>query len=385
MRNLLVFSFVILSALYSYANGGWVSGGSELFKDALNPWFLNNISDVYYCIKIDNQNFGVKEDVVEKNLILAVSYWQEEFKRAHLTKSKRLGNVKIASQNFVKTDCSDKKLDVSFQFGYLNSEQKIYLGNPKRFAAVSVRTEYDLKKLKAKGFVYVSPAYGDLAYNSEGVIKNAWARDNGNLLYLALVHELGHVFGLSHYGSLGSLMSEGFLETMLSSTHIPNRKEMSLNFFTLPNEKIICPQEVLLKVWQGFFDLEIGEKCLKLQFDHKPENQLFGLTNLKIFSVTVDYQVIRKIKDIDLQMYRFNPVAANLIWLSTEQEIFQKDEYITGLQGVLGFSLVSVAKKGFFISNKNSAKRLVTIKFEQGKAIIAIEGITENGDILTLL
>lgn len=385
MQIIHTFFLSLVFAISANAKGGWVSGGGELFKDAQNPWFLNNVSDVYYCIKADKKNFGASEEVIEKNLNLAISYWKSEFSNALFSELKHFGYIRIASQNFIKTGCEDKRLDLSFQFGYLSKKQRDFLREPKKYAAVSVRTDYDLRKLKAKGFIYISPSYGELSYYNDSVIRNAWSRNDGNLLYLALVHELGHVFGLGHSGAMGSLMSEGFLDTMLRASSIPDSRELHINFFSFPSVRSVCPQEALLKIWREFFDLSSEEKCLKFQFEHKTGNQLFAITEAKILAYNETGTFLRTVKNISLQMYRFNPVVANVIWLTPDQMVFQKDEYIEGLQGVLGVSLISVAKKGSFISVKSDAKRLLTVKFEQGSDRISIEGINESNEVLTLL
>lgn len=386
MQMIHTFFLSLVFAISANATGGWVSGGGELFKDAQNPWFLNNVSDVYYCIKTDKKNFGASEEAIEKNINLAISYWKSEFNNAIFPELKHFGYIKIASQNFIKTGCEDNRLDLSFQFGYLTKKQRDFLREPKKYAAVSVRTDYDLRKLKAKGFIYISPSNGELSYYNDSVIRNAWSKNEGNLLYLALVHELGHVFGLGHSGAMGSLMSEGFLDTMLRSNSIPDARELSLNFFTYPSERFVCPKDVLLKLWQNFFDLTSDEKCLKFQLEYKTNSKKFGATDLSIYSYDKDGKRLRTVKEnINLILFKFNPVVANVIWLTPEQMVFQGDEYIDGINGVLGVTLLSIGKKGFFTSDKNFSKRMIAVKFEQGTNHISIEGIDENFETLTFL
>ena len=366
------------------AVGGWVSGGGELLKDSHNPWFLNNTTDVYYCIKVDEANFGASNKVIEDNLAKAFSYWKTEFTFALTVELKHFGKVKIASQNFIKTQCADSKVDIRFQFGYLDAVQKKYLRHPNEYAAVTVRTKYESANLKAKGFVYVSPSKGPLAYNQEGVVKDAWMQDNGSRLYITLVHELGHVFGLPHIGAMGALMSEGFVEMMLSSKEF----KTSIPFFSLMTKsQVLClqgQQEVLLNIWKNFFDLDESDKCVQIEFEHTPGNQLFGMSRLKILSGISSEDLTQKI-EASLSMYRFNPVLTNLIWLPRTQALFQPSEYVEGTQGVLGISLISVSKKGSFLSEKTKLKRLISVKFEQGKQSVTIEGVDEHGEIITLL
>lgn len=381
----LLFSLTLFNSL-SFGAGGWVSGGGELLKDSHNPWFLNNTPDVFYCIKIDEANFGASSESIERNLKLAINYWKSEFNFAITPEFKHFGKLKIASQNFIKVQCHQKKVNIQFQFGYLEKDQKRFLLNPRKYAAVTVRTEYDPINLKAKGFVYLSPSEGALAYNSDGVAKNAWSLNDGNLLYVTLVHELGHVFGLPHIGTMGALMSEGFAELMLSQNNLPNARKAEISFFSLTKKTpVICPLDPLLIVWRKFFDLEEADKCIRFDFEHLTSNQIYGVSYLKIFSGETSDRLIQKPYQIPLYMYRFNPVFPNLIWLSENQAVFQPREFIQGLQGVLGASLVSVTKKGNFVSAMNGSKRNIAIKFEQGKEGVVIEGVDETGEIISLL
>ncbi|MBN8538335.1 MAG: hypothetical protein J0M15_14875 [Deltaproteobacteria bacterium] len=381
----LLFSLTLFHSM-SFAAGGWVSGGGELLKDSHNPWFINNTSDVFYCVIIDEANFGASSETIERNLELAINYWKSEFNFAITPEFKHFGKLKIASQTFIKVPCHEKKVNIRFQFGYLEKDQKNYLRSPKKYAAVTVRTDYDPINLKAKGFVYLSPSQGALAYNSEGVARNAWSLNDGNLLYVTLIHELGHVFGLPHIGTMGVLMSEGFVELMLRQNKLPDARLAEISFFSLMKKtRVICPLEPLLIVWRKFFDLEETDKCMRFDFEHLKANQIFGVSYLKLFSGETSDSLTQKPYQIPLTMFKFNPVFPNLIWLPENQVVFQPSEFIQGLQGVLGAALVSIAKKGNFVSARNGAKRNIAIKFEQGKEGVGIEGVDETGEIISLL
>lgn len=377
--------FLILSSV-TFASGGWISGGGELLKDSHNPWFLNNTKDVFYCIKVNESDFGASRKTIETKLVSAIEFWKNEFNYAITPVYKSIGKLRIADQNFIQVSCNDVRVDIKFQFGVLEKVQKEYLKDPKKYAAVTVRTSYDEVKLKGRGFVYVSPSHGPLAYNQEGVIEDAWQSDDGELLYLTLVHELGHIFGLPHIGTMGALMSEGFVEMILIENNNFNFRNGKFNFFSLISKShVICPQQPLLELWAAFFDLSPNEKCLQFNFRHDLKNQFFGTTTFEVVSVDSQGSFIRNVEDIELKMYKFNPVYPGVIWLSQSQGLFDKGEYINAVQGVLGASLVSVSKKGTFLSKKIGLKKSLSVKFEQGKNGFSIDGVNENGDFVTLL
>jgi hypothetical protein len=366
--------------------GGWSSGGGELLKDARNPWFLNNTSDVYYCVSVDEANFGASRSVIEKKLDQAITFWKSEFDSALLAHLPKFGELKIASQVFHEVDCSEQ-VDIKFQFGTLSEAQKKYLKKPSEYAAVSVRTSYREKDLRGKGFVYLSPMKGPLAYNPEGVVRNAWTNDQSNLLYLTLLHELGHVFGLPHIGSLGDLMSEGFVESILWPTNTSSSHTSEPHFFSLPTSSlVICPQEPLAKIWSDFFELLSSEKCLQFVFRHDQKSQLFGPTTLKVLASSTSTSPQRLVTELQISISRFFPVAMNLIWLPAGQELFSKNEFVTiGAPGIVGPSLMSVSKQGSYILNDGKTKHHLSVRFEQGKSTFFVDGVGSEGAFITIL
>ena len=225
--------FVITSILFgSSVNAGWSSGGGELLRDTRNPWFLSNTDTVKYCVKVDQPNFSLSEQQILNKVARAFEYWKREFTFANRIDYTGFDS-RLATQDFVLSDCDSA--DIKFQFGYLEEEQFEYLKNPKKFVGVAVRTSYDRVHLRGKGFIYVSPDRGplkpDFQYMNEGI----WSTFDGNLLKLAVIHELGHVFGISHDTS-SLVMAEDFLQSVLGwfghqgkSKHAES--SMELNYF----------------------------------------------------------------------------------------------------------------------------------------------------------
>lgn len=203
-RGIAAFALIALPAI-SFA--GWTSGGGELIRDGQNPWFLANVKSVTYCVEVDEANFGQTRSQVSSIIVKALNNWKLEFRNARYLNS----NLGIAAQTFHETSCSANP-DIRFQFGVLSGEQLKKLDDPTRFLGVTVRTDYDPVQMRGRGFVYVSPARGPLKIAGEKVVKEPWALENGGLLYLVLVHELGHVFGFPHSSERADLMNERFIE-----------------------------------------------------------------------------------------------------------------------------------------------------------------------------
>ncbi|MGZ6442048.1 MAG: hypothetical protein ACXWRU_18470 [Pseudobdellovibrionaceae bacterium] len=385
LKLLIQLIFLFFSPLV-FAEGGWSSGGGELLKDARNPWFLNNTTDVYYCVSIDEQNFGATRDVALEKINQAIKFWQGEFSGAVLGHSAKIGNLQIASQKFHEIECNDQ-VDIRFQFGTLNKTQIKYLKTPSEFAAVSVRTSYRKKDMKGKGFVYISPVKGPLAYNPEGVAQNAWTLDEGNLLYLTLLHELGHVFGLPHMGSLGDLMSESYVEFILTQAKISTLHFTEPHFLSLPtNSSIICAQDSLTKVWSDFFELSSSEKCLQFIFNHNQKNQFWGPTTLKVLASNTTTSSQRLVAELPITIQKYFPVYMSLIWLPPGQDLFSKNEFLTmGAPGILGITMMTISKQGYFLTKDSKSKHNLSVRFEQGKGSFTIEGVNSNGEIINII
>ncbi len=366
--------------------GGWSSGGGGLLKDSVNPWFLNNTPNVSYCVIIDQDHFGASQDVVRLQLTRAIQFWKEQFGHSILPKLTKFGQVQIASQVFTENTCENDP-DIVFQFGVLNHKQKKFLHDPTEYAAISVRTDYDDVNLRGKGFVYVAPSTGPLAYGSEGVVQNAWNINGGHLLYLALLHELGHVFGLQHMGSYGDLMSAGFVESILAGS-IDSKSALpeELNFFSLRKKgRLICPSVVLLDIWQKFFDAKLTDKCFHFDFDHDPKNDLFGKTSMKIYAATSSSGAMRKIQEVELLMDRFFPSFTSLIWLSKRQAVFDNSDLNKDIHsGTVGISAFTIEKQGSFSLTKEKTKKSINVRFEQGKETFFMDGVVD-GKIVPLL
>lgn len=204
--------------------GNSSSGGGYIYEDQLNPWFLENTGVVPYCVEQDAAVFHLEPTRAREIVADTLAEWKRAFAAASNVsyapgELEPYGQVRVATQTFVEGACDENTL-LRFQLGTLTTEQQQHLQEPASVVASTVRTSYDLEALRGKGFIYVAADAGPLRPTSPGVVDHPWDRGDGALLARVLLHELGHVFGLPHFGDQGSLMGMQHPELIVQRTTV---------------------------------------------------------------------------------------------------------------------------------------------------------------------
>jgi predicted Zn-dependent protease len=211
-------------------SGAWAqreSGGGEVYGDQLNPWFLENTQNVSYCIEVDATNFGSPMMALDSIVESAITEWKSAFADAQANQAldkniEPYGMIRIATQSFKKEVCSATTM-VRIQFGVLTEDQRRqFLPNPNQVIAETIRTAYDKINLRGYGFIYIAPDTGLLRPRGLKMAKHPWSFQNGLVLKRVLLHELGHLFGLSHSGNAYSLMGQDHPEYIVQQSTIEN-------------------------------------------------------------------------------------------------------------------------------------------------------------------
>jgi len=287
MKLLLACIGVFLLTAVSCFAGGWGSSGGETFRDGHNPWFIQNTPVVKFCVKLDRSSFSADPATAERVVERALWYWIKEFKLAKDVMQTHF-DVDVATQRFERVDCqsyADPGVDLTFQFGYgtLDARQREYLDDPRKYVGIAVRTEYDEVNLRGKGFVYISSDVGPNRFDAETIgssspfVDRPWSYEG--LLYRALAHELGHVFGIPHIGgsvtnvsvvhnekkNTPSLMSEEYPEEIVRrDSYLAYAGPEELDSFFTPHTKF---QECSLSSYAvRFFKLAAEQKCVQVDF-----------------------------------------------------------------------------------------------------------------------
>ncbi|MES2963459.1 MAG: hypothetical protein V4760_06180 [Bdellovibrionota bacterium] len=260
-----VFAFVLVASSIAKADpGGWESSGGEIFRFAKNPWFVKNTGSVDYCVKIDRTSISADETTIREVVKEALDYWKRELLQP--TTKSTIGYTQLATQTFseVGTCAKDTPLRLVFGRGALENDEAKWLDERGHFIGVTVRQEYDLVQLKGSGFVFIASDFGPNAYttypNSGHLLPKAW--EKRRILQYAVLHELGHVFGIPHTGT--GLMSEVFLDQVLHNSFFQSYIDNPIQtFITPPLDFDICTLNGSFNA--TYFQIPTDTTCLKLE------------------------------------------------------------------------------------------------------------------------
>lgn len=273
-------------------SNGWISGGGMVIEHSQNPWFIHNTTDIEFCIMIGDR-FNEIKDQIPPLVEQAFNFWRKEFAAVNPTIGSfqetsilKNNSILIATQNIsINSTCNGSE-DISFQFGILNEDQKKYLGDLSKIIGVSVRTSYDTKNLRGKGFLFFNNDHGNDSFYNASVTEKAWITNPKRLLH-GIIHELGHVFGVPHLVE-GQIMKQDYLELL-------TKKESTIDL-----------QEVIPETDGAFFFSfrkgQIKEDCNENYFTARPFQNYTAWWNLtqEVIVNCIKVEISDKIETVEL-------------------------------------------------------------------------------------
>lgn len=317
----------------------------------------------------------------------SVTYWRTEFSQVQISQlpgplNQSLPKFQVIPEQWIFQERCDDETDIRFQFGVLSENQKKMMDDPRDYLGIAVRTHYDRQAMKAKGFVYFSPASGPLKFNADTLHADPWQLGSGHLLSTAIVHELGHVFGISDDPtSFFEIMSERFFEFSFAKDAAENY-ELFVAENGPPKFGSFSESMHILETWCGlkletveFFALSSRSQCMNSKI-------VGGVLRLQVSdSFESEWHDLGSIKLID-QSQNAEYVPFLSVWFPKEQKVFEfeSEGEETGSQlMVLGMKPRHSLFKGEFKSQDGSYKRPVSVHISPA-GFIRINGFM-NGEI----
>lgn len=382
MVRLLGWVFATGMLVNSAAFAGWNSGGGALLKDGENPWFIQNTRRVEYCIQADPAAFHQDLAVVDQKIGEALEYWKDEFSRSWTPEINRI-KVASATQEFVRTACAPNT-DLVFQMGILTPEQIRYLGNPRDFVSVAVRTDYDPVQLRGKGFIYIAADTGPLRPAAKNMLSDPWRFVDGGILYRVLVHELGHVFGLKHASSLPEmglfqgkgLMSASYPELIVDKEWgtaavgfpLPNYFAFAGNTW-LGNGSTSCARDGIFEKTARFFGIPAGWTCYQIKYD-SGQLTVHAQADLGEPMVLIGTAEITGVEEI------YGLEQAVTAYLTEAQRVFPV--VLTAPERVGGALIKYTRRKGVYRSTDGTIVRSIGVNMPLGETFAIISGVLDG-------
>jgi hypothetical protein len=328
MKSAIVLGLLSLPSLAMAGNIS--SGGGELLGDAQNPWFLAHTPEggaeapVRYCIEV-GPDFIVRRTALETLVKSSFSYWDQSFGSANFPATGLPDNpnyrIRIETTRYIyHADCDDN-IDLRFQFGVIGTEQLADLKasglDPVNFVALAVRTDYS-KRMRAKGYIYISPDRGPMAMRAANLIPQIWEVDSNDnswkhrRLLLTIRHEIGHILGVPHIA--GGIMGASALERLVSD---------DLGLVTQNEPSVFFPRPVNL--WSCDRTRNpLLFKLFKVPDDHECITGFTDLRTLRISSSASSSSAndeLRRQAGISTYMRRFRSLVK--LVLPPEREVFK--------------------------------------------------------------
>ena len=303
--------------------GTVTSGGGLIYGSTGNPWFMDDQPSPTWCISIDRENFGISIDAAESHIKFALKEWEP-----------------VTGITFTKTNCNEHT-DLRFLLGTLSTQDLLDANTNKsvaqhslgKSAGLAVRTHYDEASMRGRGFIYVAPETGPLKIQASEIVTHPWQIFGGKIFRVAVMHELGHVFGLQHSHEGDDLMGSRTIEYLLSKkvyVEIPFEPTERAIFHA--KLKQLTPLNLVAFPVDSEFERCFGAACTKVLIHNSVEGrvilQVWTKANLGDGSLDTSAMDLR-----NLHPYQFESVTVlrtRMMDMSPLSRIFRDGDYRPG-------------------------------------------------------
>jgi hypothetical protein len=392
LANLILLSAVSYSLLNSNIAlaGSWSSGGGEILEHAQNPWFIkipgvatNELQKpITYCVAVGS-DFPISERQLESLVAESIVWWRREFSNAHMPINKvvigsQIRELKVyVNTDMIFKDICDDSIDIAFQFGWLSQYQQQEIETLKvdltRYVALSIRTDYSTQ-LRGKGFIYVSPDRGPMAFRGANIMPNAWTELDPQFTRLKAVvqHELGHVFGLAHGADGGAIMDARFPEKVVDKNgwYLYQEAAQSVFFPKIQGSNYQFCKNV------GNNQFEFARKIFGISESDECFQTFWDLNRFSIYAVNQPSRSLRgTARFTDGGKRRHKQLVS--LWLPSDQTLIPG--LISSFAVLLGPASTEVQQQGLFIfKNQDGNEQKIPITIQTSPRHFQISTVHEG-------
>ena len=337
--------------------GTVTSGGGLIYGATGNPWFMDDQPSPTWCILIDHENFGMSLDHAESHIKAALKEWEP-----------------VTGITFTKTDCNEQT-DLRFLLGTLSTQDLLDANTNKGFAqhalgksaGLAVRTQYDEASMRGRGFIYLASETGPLKIQASEIVTHPWQIFGGKIFRVAVMHELGHVFGLQHSHEGDDLMGSRTIEYLLSKkgyVEIPFEPTERAIF----NAKLkqLTPLNLVAFPTDSEFEQCVFSTCTRILIHNSVKGKMILQVWTRVNSggdsfESTDFDVR------DFHRFQFQSVTelrTRMIDISPLSRIFRDGEFRTGIIATVGTFSGTMDDGRTMILNWTAGKRPQVIAFK---------------------
>lgn len=345
--------------------GTVTSGGGIIYGSMGNPWFMDDQPSPTWCIAIDHENFGISLQDAESHIKVALKEWEP-----------------VTGITFTKTDCNEQT-DLRFLLGTLSTQDLLDANTNKsvaqhslgKSAGLAVRTHYDEVAMRGRGFIYLAPETGPLKLQASEIVTHPWQIFGGKIFRVAVMHELGHVFGLQHSHEGDDLMGSRTIEYLLSKkvyVEIPfERTERAIFHAKL---KQLTPINLVAFPADSEFERCFGMTCTKVMINNSAEGKMILQVWTRVNSGG------NPLDSADYDLRNFHPfqfqsvteLRTRMIDMCPLSRIFRDGEYRSGIIATAGTFAGTMDDGHTMILNWTAGKRPQVIVFKGDKFSVLI-------------
>lgn len=270
-RTLMIFALMYSSAGYTVVGGG-VSGGSLAFDNYSQAAWFQEKQSVKYCITL-SPTFPISKKEISNTIQFAVQSWKKEMNRV----SPEINEI-VATEFVDQGECNGKE-DINFLMGIVPKDLAVVESINYKYVSLASVQKMNSERSWKQGYVYVRES-SKLDTSGGEPIVSLWVPDwtKENFLKAVLLHEIGHIFGMSHVP--GTIMRED-ISNWLENSNVDDQKEIE-HEYTLVPEKALSKEMPLVK--KSRYSYSFGESVIDLIPEGKLERNegslLFNVLNL---------------------------------------------------------------------------------------------------------